>query len=328
MLAIIQKEFAVTEASGKAVTTRYEAEIAAILQRTLGGVPERLEAVPTYPDSIVYRAVRGAQDVILKAMDPQGRDPDGIGLEAWALERAAARDVPVPPVLELDLSATALPMAYLIMEQAAGVPLSSLSLSPIEQRPYLTQLGAALCQLHNEVVPGYGWLDERCYRADGHIQGGASSWRAALLDPLPDAVQYLGSAGVLTAESRAAIDRVIVAGGGLLNQDGPGRLLHGDLGPIHVWVDPSRRRLTALIDFGERSAGDPVWEFVDYGPGVPDILEGYAPDAPLRARFDDAFALYQLLRTIPWTARWHARGAGHVVNWLDVTLRRAIAQFG
>jgi hypothetical protein len=54
-----------------------------------------------------------------------------------------------------------------------------------------------------------------------------------------------------------------------------------------------------LIDFGERAAGDPVWDFVDYGPGVPELLEGYEPDAAMRARFDDTFALYRLLRAIP-----------------------------
>jgi hypothetical protein len=154
-----------TDASEKTVNRSYEAAIVALLRRTLGSALERLEPVPTYPDSIVYRAEAGGRRVLFKAMDPQGRDPDGIGLEAWALERAAAR-------------------------------------------------------------------------------------------------------------------------------------------------------------------GDPVWEFVDYGPGVPDILEGYAPDPSLRAQFDDAFALYQLLRTIPWAARWHARGASHVVDWLEVTLRRAVAHFG
>jgi aminoglycoside phosphotransferase (APT) family kinase protein len=171
-------------------------------------------------------------------------------------------------------------------------------------------------------------LDEEHYRRDGSVCGLASSWPAAVLDPLPSALSTLTGAGGLSDAQRSEVERIVAAGAPLLDRTGAGRLLHGDLGPVHVWVDPGTATLTAIIDFGERASGDPIWEFVDYGPGVTEMLGGYEPEAAMQAEFAEAFALYRLLRTIPWAARLYTRGVTHVMDWFHLSLRQAAERLG
>ncbi len=103
-----------------------------------------------------------------------------------------------------------------------------------------------------------------------------------------------------------------------------GRLLHADLGPIHVWVDAGRGQLTSLVDFGNRAAGDPIFEFVDYDwQDVPAILAGYELEPSQREQFDAKFYFYALLRAIPWAQRWHQRGDAHVIKWMSLMIDRA-----
>jgi aminoglycoside phosphotransferase (APT) family kinase protein len=44
-----------------------------------------------------------------------------------------------------------------------------------------------------------------------------------------------------------------------LNAPKPGRLLHGDFHPRHVYAD--RGRITGIIDWGDASSGDPLYDF-------------------------------------------------------------------
>jgi hypothetical protein len=111
----------------------------------------------------------------------------------------------------------------------------------------------------------------------------------------------------------------------LLDTITTGKLLHGDIGGLHVWVDPERACITSFVDFGERSAGDPVWDIMRFEwEGVPLILEGYQLDQALRERFRASFHLYAVLQAIPWARKWHARGGVHTVEWLKTTIREAI----
>ncbi len=39
-----------------------------------------------------------------------------------------------------------------------------------------------------------------------------------------------------------------------------GRLLHGDLARMHVFVEPEHGSLTGIVDWGDLQVGDPVWD--------------------------------------------------------------------
>ena len=248
----------------KTCNTAYQALIETLLTEQLGAPLLALTPIPTVPDTIVYEAHSADQHVVFKAIEPEGRDPDGIALEAWALETAASRGVPTPRVVAVDTSRTRFPSAFFIMEKARGQSLAELKLPAPEQAPLLRQAGQALRQLHTVQVPGFGWLDEEHYRQTGQARGQVSTWRAALLEPVPASLEYLGRSGALSSAQVDTAQSLIEKHAGLLDDCQEGRLLHADLGPIHVWVDRSQGQLTSLVDFGNRASGDPVFEFVDY----------------------------------------------------------------
>src|SRR5262245_61353204 len=115
----------------KTCNPKYERYIPNLIRRATGATPVRLLPIPTVPATIVYEAKLSAGSVIFKAIDADGRDPDGIGLEAWMCETVRALGVPAPQVLAVDASRSMLPTSYFIMQKAAGQPLINLA---IEER--------------------------------------------------------------------------------------------------------------------------------------------------------------------------------------------------
>jgi aminoglycoside phosphotransferase (APT) family kinase protein len=300
----------------KTCNTSYEHLLPAILGPLLGGGVLVLTPVPTYPDTIVYEAASGDRHMVFKAAEPDGRDPDGIALEAWACERAAAAGVPAPAVVELDGSAARFPSSFFVMQKVDGVPLSEMHLSQWQTETVLERLSPQIARLHAIRVPGFGRLEER----GGEVRGGAASWRDALLGGVHQSIDELERTGALTAAEAAHARSAVASGESVAQWDDP-RLLHGDLGFLHVWVDPKTMRVTSLVDFGECSAGDPAYDFTDFDRRfLPVLLSRYgaSDDFARRVRY------YELVRTIPWARKWLERGYDGVVDSLRQVLLRYV----
>jgi aminoglycoside phosphotransferase (APT) family kinase protein len=306
----------------KTCNPKYERFIADLIRRATGAAPARLIPIPTVPDTIVYEAELPTSSVIFKAIDADGRDADGIGLEAWMCETVRRLGVPAPQVLAVDTSRSGLPSSYFIMEKAAGQPLMSLAIE--ERTPFLRQAGACLRQIHSMRLDGFGWLDEQLYRRHGTVRGSDPTWRDAILKDIPASLAYFQHTGALEPRLIDRIERIVEMAGPLLHRVTVGQLMHGDVGELHVWVDPQRGNITSFVDFGERSAGDPIWDIMQFDwAGVPHVAEGYELDPPMRERFWTTFHLYGVLQAVPWARKWHARGGVHTVEWLKTTIREA-----
>jgi aminoglycoside phosphotransferase (APT) family kinase protein len=311
----------------KTCDPKYERYIPDLIRRATGATPTRLIPVPTVPDTIVYEAELPAGSVVFKAIDADGRDPDGIGLEAWMCETVRALGVPAPQVLAVDTSHAMLPSSYFIMEKASGQPLSTLP--AVQQHTFLRQAGKHLRQIHSVQIDGFGWLDERRYRQQGVVRGSDSTWRDAILKDIGTSLAYFQRTGALEAPFIDGIERVVELADPLLCAITSGQLMHGDVGELHVWVDPDRAEITSFVDFGERSAGDPIWDFLQFDwAGAPLLVEGYEPDPPARERFRPTFHLYSVLQAVPWARKWRARGGVHTVEWLKTTIREATPVLG
>ena len=137
----------------KTCNTDYEELLPGILGPLLGGGVFVLRPVPTYPDTIVYEASARDRSIVFKAMEPGGRDPDVIAVEAWACERAREGGVPAPAVLEVDTGGARFPSSFFVMEKAEGESLASLDVPDWEQaailEPYYRTGTAA-------AIPGVG----------------------------------------------------------------------------------------------------------------------------------------------------------------------------
>jgi hypothetical protein len=313
----------------KTCNTNYEASVVNVLRHHLKRAPAKLVPIPTYPDTIVYEARYPDNPVIFKAIDPDGCDPDGIALEAWVCERVRALGLPGSRVLAVDTDKGLFPGSYFVMEKAKGCALESLELTAEEKQCYVLLLGAYLKKLHTVKLGGFGWLDEAHYRRTGEVKGQGVTWRASVLNKVPASLEYLERVGAISRRMVQTIRDLIAAHGEVLDQCAEASLLHGDLGDIHVWVDPERGEITSLVDFGERMAGDPVWDIIEWEWKERDaLLEGYEPDAEIKERFEVKFYLYAVLRAILWAQRWYSRGAVQTIDWLKLTVRKAQDRLG
>ena len=311
---------------GKTCNTAYEDVVAEIARHEIGR-DASLTPIPTYPDSIVYEVAAGERTWIFKAMEPHGRDRDGIALEAWSCEKAREAGLPAPRVHLLDTSCSRFPASFLMMEKAAGESLERLALSDnVDLEAALRELGSLMRTLHEIEIPGYGWLDETYYRTEGVARGSSDSWNEALFGTVPESIEYLARTAALSAEEIEQIVTLIQRATPLVDPRPASRLLHGDLGLVHVWLDPETMSISALIDFGECMSGDPVYDFcdLDLEPHLfTCVVGGYFGETPPPEGFYDRVWLYAFARSIPWAMKWHERGHLQVIDWVRHLLRAA-----
>jgi aminoglycoside phosphotransferase (APT) family kinase protein len=86
---------------------------------------------------------------------------------------------------------------------------------------------------------------------------------------------------------------------------GPRCVIHNDLGPDHVLVDPDTGRLTGIVDFSDLMVGDPRIDFVGLvgwgGYGfVREVIRGYP--LPLDEHFEDRLAWAARVLNLIWLA--------------------------
>jgi aminoglycoside phosphotransferase (APT) family kinase protein len=238
-------------------------------------------------------------------------------------ETVGALGVPVPKLLTVDLSCRLLPTSYFIMEKAKGQPLNSLLIA--QQLPFFPLAGAYLRQIHSIQIEQFGWLNEQHYRQEQTVRGSDPTWSAAVLKDIPTSLAYFQETGAVEPQIIGTIERILGVAVPVLQAVTTGRLMHGDVGELHVWVDPERGCVTSFVDFGERSSGDPIWDMLQFDWGrVPLLVEGYELDQAVRERFRATFHLYGVLQAIPWARKWHARGGVHTVEWSKTTIRHAL----
>jgi aminoglycoside phosphotransferase (APT) family kinase protein len=198
-----------------------------------------------------------------------------------------------------------------------------------EQTPFLRQIGAYLRQIHTLQVEQFGWLDEQHYRQHDTIRGSDPTWRAVVLKDIPASLAYFKQTGAIELSLIETIERLLELADPILDAVTHGQLLHGDLGSLHVWVDPDNNCVTSFVDFGERRAGDPIWDIMQFDWEHTSLLvEGYELDPSLLERFRVSFHVYAVLQAIPWARKWHERGAVHTVDWLNTTIREARSTLG
>src|SRR5207247_3938490 len=92
------------------------------------------------------------------------------------------------------------------------------------------------------------------------VRGKSTSWVEEIHSELEPALDELLAIGALTraqAEVLGAEMQELLPAIGSLNE---GRLLHGDLARMHIFVEPVRGNLTGFIDWGDLQVGDPAWD--------------------------------------------------------------------
>jgi aminoglycoside phosphotransferase (APT) family kinase protein len=255
-------------------------ELAAVL---LGSPVTAAEQVPSFAGNQVFLIRRPGRLGFLKLAD--GAD---VKREVAVLALAARHGIPVPVLEAADPEGDRTGRACLLVRKAAGRPARDGS-------PQFCAAGPALRQLHEIPAPGYGSI----VVAQHGLRGEDTSWpdtirrRISGLQPVADA--GLVAAGLL--DRAAAAVRGSVAD--LATPDrGGGRMLHGDFHPRHVYVQ--RGRVTAIIDWGDATSGDPVYD-----------LARVLHSATLAAGLPRGFAAVDELLQTYGEASWLGAGLRH-----------------
>lgn len=286
------------------------AAVSAAVRTQLGSVPRRIRAIPTLEDDLVYEVALPTGTVIFKAAPP-GREGT-IALEAWACQRVRRAGVPAPRILGLDISGKTYPGAYLLQAKVPGIPLSGVGPRRRRRWQSLIQAGSYLRLIHEIKLDGFGWLDGPLYVRRGKIKGHYRRWSDAVLRPIGPRLIYLARHGVLDRKDIHRIRQIIEEHRKLFRHPEKARLLHGDFGSSYMFVDPGTGKVTGIIDFADRKAGDPLWDIAWFTiwqdqQDFHDLIAGYGCT---REQVDESavrFRLYVLLQAVGDVVWLHER---------------------
>jgi len=215
-------------------------------------------------------------------------------VDAWAAENLPRHGIPTPPVRHVDLSRSRVPFDLEIVEAARGEPL------PGPQTPAAEDgaraLGTLAAKVHSVACDGFGPLDPAQLGAEA-ARGLHDSWRDYVMLRLDAHLDACRAAGALTAEQTRSAESAFRQAEPLLAV-APSALLHGDLGNHNVFVQDGE--VSALIDWEDSAAGDPIFDVASWGTFVGNherrqaFLGGYGKPDDLPADFELRYWLYYL----------------------------------
>lgn len=200
-------------------------------------------------------------------------EKDLLRTEALVYGLAATRpSLHMPRVLLVDLSRTILATDVLVASHLDGVALGELGeQSPASALTTQRDLGSVMARLHEITGPVFGYPQHPGLQGDTWPAAFTAMVEALLADaaawhePLP------------AADVRAALDRHHRA----LAEVTVPRLVHTDLWPGNLFVDPASGQVVGVIDPERALWGDPLLELagadqMGRGPVPTGLLEGYA----------------------------------------------------
>lgn len=233
-------------------------------------------------------------------------------IDGWAGELLRRKSVPSARVLFVDLSRESCPFDYELSVEAAGRTLKSFEDAETQATPphLLEELGRLAAVFHGVETEGFGLFDVGPVADGAPARGLLKTWREYVLLNLDEHVEACLEIGALGREEAARISLAFDASAGLL-EGAPSRLLHGDLGAHNVLADGER--VTAVIDWEDALAGDPVFDIAYWGTFVRDpmrehFLEGYARAGALPHDFERRYWLYYLRVALSKTVHRHLFG--------------------
>ncbi len=233
-------------------------------------------------------------------------------LEAWATSRARAAGIPAPAVLATETGGRVCPMDFQVVEWVSDRSLTEFDELEPDAVRLLEKFGGQLAKLHKVSVHGFGWFDVAPLYAQPAAEpaGLFRSWADYLsvqLEAHVEACQNLHALG--KAEGARVLDLFAGLIPGLA--DFTPALLHGDPGGHNIATDGEN--ITALLDWEDCLAGDPIYEVAFWATFQPErrhaaFLSGYRSVRPLPDDFEIRFWLYFLRVSLAKTVHRHRFG--------------------
>jgi aminoglycoside phosphotransferase (APT) family kinase protein len=174
-------------------------------------------------------------------------DRAALAAEVGVLAAVASRGIPAPIVEAVDLDASQTGLPAILTRDVGGEPLAG-------TEPVFRLAGAHLRAVHEITLDGFGALDA----TDGELRGEDPTWSEVVSRRVAP-LSAIADAGLVPP---SVLDRAAAAVNNhqhLVAAVGRGRLLHGDFHPRHVYAADGR--ITGIIDWGDATSGDPVYDF-------------------------------------------------------------------
>ncbi len=195
-----------------------------------------------------------------------------------------ALPVSAPRFVYIADGSTAFPYPFVGYRKLPGVPLSAAPTTRVAAERLAAQIGGFLTALHD-------FSNDRAV-ACGVPESSSESWRAGYVDMLAELRVLFAR---MTPPERERTEALFSA-----YLDDPAHfrftpvLLHRDLGGDHLLLDPHTGDLTAVIDWGDVSIGDPAQDFCGLPAAwLPALLASYG--RTVDATFADRVAFYRSL---------------------------------
>jgi aminoglycoside phosphotransferase (APT) family kinase protein len=225
---------------------------ASIIQSLIGLYKGRLEEIKIFDkqglESVTYQGLFDGADVIIKITHGRNSYP----LEKWLYEKLTSLEIPVPKVIDYQLSLPDINLPCLIIEKLSGKSL--VDVNPIEDRlKYLPQLASIHSKIHTIHFDGYGFLQES---TEG-FKASISNWRE-FLDwgyHFNDLINYVALNQLLETNATHSLTKGYEK---IASSDRQGTLVYNDLYGDHVFVNENS--VVGLIDPGNAFAGIPEYD--------------------------------------------------------------------
>lgn len=240
------------------------------------------------------------RDVVIKVAPVEedgllSHERDLMSTEVLVLRRAAGRpELRLPALLHADLTRTVVPADVMVTTRVPGVRWDTCgdALHPAARTRALREVGQVMARLHAMRGDHFGYPAR-----DGAL--GARTWPAAFAviveAILADAAGW--EVAVPADRTRAALERHRDA----LAQVREPALVHGDLWPGNVFLDPGTGAVLGVIDPERAMFADPLVDLVWAEPFSTEdpsaaLLAGYADAAPAIVLTDDVRTRLDLYR--------------------------------
>ncbi len=273
------------------------ATIAEIISENLSESIEQTTRIVRGESNEVYAIkTNGKQEVILRIGHWNNKTFER---ELWAVEQAAAQGVPTPKIISIGEHASTY---YCLQEKLQGTTLDTLLYSqnlPKERAKAIVEnAGEILGKLHKIETTGWGCLDAPTHGEYDVLEGKYIKAEAER-ERIAEAIQQ---SGVLVPDIEIVLQTLK---SGLQVYLGHQRLIHGDFGPKHIFVD-EQDNITGIIDWEQAESGDPVAEFARWyfwfekSSPTEWLREGHERITPLDDNYEERFRVAKLEMAI-WT---------------------------
>jgi len=218
------------------------------------------------------------------------------GRERWAIERCAAKSIPVPEILSVSHHSDGPDqIEACIQKKVKGRLLSLYEGSRRDRSRIAGQCGEWLREMHSITTTGFGYLD-----SFGRGTFSRAHDEAAEYQSLESGL--LAAANAFGFERSVLIDSLAFVVQAIESRAVEPRLIHNDFEPKHIIVDGHKAK--AIIDFGEASGGDPIndlvrFSFCETDPvRFEDVLAGYGDcDLTRLLAYRMGFSMYLISRS-------------------------------